>query len=369
MKFTVSSTDLLKAILTVQKAIPAKTTEAILEDYLFVLKGETLEITASDMELTLKTELSVQSTEEEGSIAVPAKQLTDLLKELPDQPVVLNTANENSFECAWTSGSSTLPYFNPEDYPVFQTPGETAVTIEVPAQTLSEGISSTVYASSDEENRPIMNSIFFDIKPDSTTLVASDLQKLICYTANDVKAPQEASFILNKRHANVLKTILPKEGDVTITFDEKIARIKFADTTMLSCLVVGKYPDYKTIIPKNNSNILQISRVQLLNTVKRIAVCSPKASTHIKFELTQGSLEVSAQDVGFEIAAHDKVECRYDGDDLVIGFKSTHITEILSNLGSEEITLKFADKRRSVLILPSEEDVKVFGIVMPIMVR
>ena len=374
MKFSVSSTDLLKAILTVQKAIPAKTTEAILEDYLFVLKGQTLEITASDMELTLKTELNVQNTEEEGSIAVPARQITDLLKELPDQPVTISTnQSANSFECAWTTGSSTLPFFNPEDYPVFQKPGKTAVTIEFPAQTLSDGISSTVYASSDEENRPIMNSIFFDIKPDNTTLVASDLQKLICFTADDVKAPQEASFILNKRHANVLKAILGKEeGAVAITFDEKIAQIKFGATTMLSCLVVGKYPDYKTIIPKNNSNILKINRAQLLNTVKRIAVCSPKASNHIKFELTQGSLEVSAQDVGFEIAAHEKVECRYDGDDLVIGFKSTHVTEILSNLACEEITLKFADKRRSVLILPSEgesEKVKVFGIVMPIMVR
>ncbi len=201
MKFSVSSTDLLKAILTVQKAIPAKTTEAILEDYLFVLKGETLEITASDMELTLKTEISVQNTEEEGSIAVPARQLTDLLKELPDQPISITAGDGNSFECAWTTGSSTLPFFNPEDYPVFQTPGENAVTIEVPAQTLSEGISGTVYASSDEENRPIMNSIFFDIKPENTTLVASDLQKLICFNADDVKAPQEASFILNKRHA------------------------------------------------------------------------------------------------------------------------------------------------------------------------
>lgn len=374
MKFSVSSTDLLKAILTVQKAIPAKTTEAILEDYLFVLNGQTLEITASDMELTLKTELAVQNTEEEGSIAVPARQLTDLLKELPDQPITISTTQSaNSFECAWATGSSTLPFFNPEDYPVFQKPGDAAVTIEVPAQTLSDGIGGTVYASSDEENRPIMNSIYFDIKPDNTTLVASDLQKLICYTADDVKAPQEASFILNKRHANVLKAILGKEEEaVAITFDDKIAQIKFGNTTMLSCLVVGKYPDYKTIIPKNNSNILKINRAQLLNTVKRIAVCSPKASNHIKFELTQGSLEVSAQDVGFEIAAHEKVECRYDGDDLVIGFKSTHVTEILSNMDCEEITLKFADKRRSVLILPSEEEaakVKVFGIVMPIMVR
>ena len=372
MKFSVSSADLLKGILTVQKAIPARTTEAILEDYLFVLKGNVLELTASDMEITLKTELEV-STEEEGRIAVPARQMTDLLKELPDQPLTISTLGENSFSCAWASGESTLPYFNPDDYPQLLTTSEDAVSIEIPAQTLVEGISGTVYASSDEENRPIMNSIFFDIKADATTLVASDLQKLICYTANDVKTAGDASFILGKRHANVLKAILGKsEQVVTVTFDGKVAIFRFGATTMISVLVAGKYPDYRTIIPKNNANILRINRLQLLNTVRRIAVCSPKASNHIKFELTAGSIEVSAQDVGFEIAAHEKIACRYDGEDLAIGFKSTHIIEILSNLGCEEIIMKFADKRRSALLLPSEEEadqVKVFGIVMPIMVR
>ncbi|MBO7640433.1 MAG: DNA polymerase III subunit beta [Bacteroidales bacterium] len=372
MKFSVSSANLLKGILTVQRAIPAKATEAILEDYLLVLKGNVLELTASDMEITLKTELEV-TTAEEGSIAIPARQITDLLKELPDQPLTISTISESSFSCAWSSGESTLPYFNPDDYPKAPQTSPEAKKIEVPAQSLVDGISNTVYASSDEENRPIMNSIFFDIKADATTLVASDLQKLICFTADDVKSAGDATFILGKRHANVLKAILGKsEENVTVTFDDKFAIFRFGQTTMVSCLVVGKYPDYRTIIPKNNSNILKINRVQLLNTVRRIAVCSPKASNHIKFELTPGSLEVSAQDVGFEIAAHEKVTCQYDGDDLAIGFKSTHIVDILSNLACDEIVMKFADKRRSALILPSEEEaakVKVFGIVMPIMVR
>ncbi len=373
MKLVVSSSELLKGILTVQKAIPTKTTEAILENYLLVLKGDKLEITASDMEMTLRTELDVQSTEEEGKMAVPARQMTDLLKEIPDQPLTISTISDNSFECAWASGASTLPFFNPDDYPKILSAGEDATTVEFPAETLADGISSTVYASSDEESRPIMNSIFFDIKADTTTLVASDLQKLICYTADDVKSAGDASFILNKRHANVLKGVLGKETEaVTATFSDKVVVFKFGQTTMICSLVVGKYPDYKTIIPKNNSNILSISRAQLLNTVRRIAVCSPKASNHIKFDLTSGSLEVSAQDLGFEIAAHDKVNCQYDGEELSIGFKSTHIIEILSNLTCETIVMKFADKRRSVIVLPSEEEAaseRVFGIVMPIMVR
>jgi len=373
MKLVVSSSELLKAILTVQKAIPAKTTEAILEDYLFVLSGSTLEITASDKEITLKTVIEVESTEQEGRMAVPARQMTDLLKELPDQPLTISTVSESSFTCAWASGESTLPYFNPDDYPQVQTVGDNATLIKISAETLADGISNTVYASSDEDNRPVMNSIFFDIKADCTTLVASDLQKLICYTADDVKAPADSSFILNKRHANVLKSLLGKEsGEIEVNFDEKIAIFKFGNTTMISCLVVGKYPDYSTIIPKNNSNILRINRMQMLNTVRRIAVCSPKASNHIRFDLTAGSLEISAQDLGFEIAAHEKIACSYEGEDLTIGFKSTHIVDILSNIGCEEIVMKFADKRRSALIMPSEDEIgtfRAFGIVMPIMVR
>lgn len=360
-------------MLTVQKAIPAKAAEAILEDYLFSLEGNVLTVTASDMEITLLTRIEVTTAQEEGRMAVPARQITDLLKELPDQPVTIRTVSDSSLECSWNSGASTLPYFNADDYPQIASAPENATVIEIPIETLSEGIASTVYASSDEESRPIMNSIFFDITPDSTTLVASDLQKLICYNTKDVKTATEASFVLNKRHAIVLKTILGKEeGTVTVRFDEKTAVFTFGDTTVICCLVVGKYPAYRTIIPQNNANILNISRLQLLNTVRRIAVCSPKASNHIKFELAPGSLDVSAQDVGFEIAAHDHIQCQYEGDELVIGFKSTYIVEILSNLSCENIVIKFADKRRSVLILPAEDGDqagKVFGIVMPIMVR
>lgn len=373
MKFAVSSSELLRSVLTVQKAIPSKTAEAILEDYLFVLDGSRLQITASDTEITLRTELQVDRVEQEGRIAVPSRQLTDLLKELPDQPLTISTVNENSFSCAWSSGESVLPCFNPDDYPVIKTAGEDAKEITLGTALLAEGISDTVYASSDDDNRPNMNSIFFDIKPDETTLVASDLQKLICFRTSAIKAGEECSFILNKKHASVLRSILGKEAEQTvIRFDEKYAEFRFGQTTAICCLVAGKYPDYNAIIPKNNNNVLTISRTQFLNTVRRITVCSPKASNHIKFDLSEGSLEVSAQDLGLEIAAHERISCQYEGDDLTIGFRANHIIEILSNLDSESITVRFADKRRSALILPDADENaenRIFGIVMPIMVR
>ena len=352
MKLNVSSSELLKGLMDISKAIPAKSALPILENFLFDLKGNILEVTASDSELTLRTEIEVDTTEEEGRIAVPARHIIDLLKELPDQPVSICTASDSSIECKWTSGNSVLPFF--------------------PAESLIEGINSTIYATADDEIRPAMNGIFFDFGPESTTLVASDSHKLICYTAKEVKTPEKCSFILHKKPAAVLKSILGKDdGTVEIAFDSSTVLFTFGKTTMVCRLIVGKYPKYRDVIPQNNSSVLKIDRAMFLNTVRRVAVCANKASNHIKLDLKPGQMEITAQDLGFAIAAYEKINCDYSGDELTIGFKSTFLTEILANMSCETVVMKFADARRAALIIPSEEDDesgKICGILMPIMV-
>lgn len=372
MKLIISSSELLRGVMAVSKAIPAKSPLPILENFLFDLKGNTLEITASDSELTLKTKIEVENTDEEGRIAVPAKHMIDLLKELPDQPLTINTTSDSSFICSWASGESTLPYFPAEDYPEINGTDETAVTLQFPAQSLVDGIASTIYATADDEIRPAMNGILFDIDLTSTTLVASDSHKLICYTTTDVKATEKASFILHKKPAGILKSIIGKEVEtVDIAFDSKNATFSFGQTMVICRLVVGKYPKYRDVIPQNNSNILRIGRTQLLNTVRRVSVCSNKASNHIKFDLKAGSLMISAQDLGFSIAAHETIQCQYEGDDLTIGFKSPFIIEILSNMNCGEIVMKFLDSKRAALVVPAEDEAeseKICGIIMPIMI-
>ena len=372
MKLIISSSELLKGVMAVSKAIPAKSPLPILENFLFDLNGNVLEITASDTELTLKTQIEVEETVEEGKIAVPAKHMMDLLKELPDQPLTIQTSSDSSFVCGWASGESNLPYFPAEDYPDITGTDETAISFSFPAHSLLEGISSTIYATADDEIRPAMNGILFDIDTDSTTLVASDSHKLICYTTADVKAPAKASFILHKKPAGILKAIIGKDVEtVDIAFDSKNASFCFGQTMVICRLVVGKYPKYRDVIPQNNSNVLKINRALLLTTVRRVSVCANKASNHIKFDLQSGSLEISAQDLGFSIAAYEKMQCQYDGEPLTIGFKSPFIIEILSNMNCGEIVMKFLDSKRAALILPAEEEEesgKICGIIMPIMI-
>jgi DNA polymerase-3 subunit beta len=372
MKLIISSSELLKGVMSVAKAIPAKSPLPILENFQFDLNGNVLEITASDTELTLKTQIEVEETVEEGKIAVPAKHMMDLLKELPDQPLTIQTSSDSSFVCSWASGESNLPYFPAEDYPEISGTDETAISLMFPAHSLLEGISSTIYATADDEIRPAMNGILFDIDTDSTTLVASDSHKLICYTTADVKSPAKASFILHKKPASIIKAIIGKDVEtVDIAFDSKNASFCFGQTMVICRLVVGKYPKYRDVIPQNNSNVLKINRAQLLNTVRRVSVCANKASNHIKFDLQNGSLEISAQDLGFSIAAYEKMQCQYDGEPLTIGFKSPFIIEILSNMNCGELVMKFLDSKRAALILPAEEEEesgKICGIIMPIMI-
>ncbi|MCQ2144086.1 MAG: DNA polymerase III subunit beta [Bacteroidales bacterium] len=243
MKLVISSSELLKAVMSVSKAIPSKTALPILENFLFVLEDRKLSVTASDSELTLKTTIDVDLADEEGKIAVPARQVMDLLKELPDQPLTIKTVSDSSFECSWTSGTSTMPYFPADDYPEISTVGEDAQKVVFPAQSLVEGISNTVYATADDEIRPIMNGILFDIDAGSTTLVASDAHKLICYTTTDVAAPEKCSFILHKKPANVLKSIIGKDTEsVEVSFDAKNVVFGFAKTLVLCSLITGTSP-------------------------------------------------------------------------------------------------------------------------------
>ncbi|MBR5856605.1 MAG: DNA polymerase III subunit beta [Bacteroidales bacterium] len=370
MKFIVSSTDLLQGLLSVSRVIASKNPLPILDNFLFVLEGNALTVTASDSETTLKTIISIDEVSEGGEIAVPAKLLTDTLKELPTQPIEFQTVPEkNIINIAWMSGSAQIPYLSTEDYP--QMPQLTEpVNLTFKGSVLTDAINNTIYATADEELRPVMNGIFFDITPENTTMVASNAHKLVCYTRTDVKGNGSQGFILPKKPANILKNNLAKLADeaVEISFDKKNAYFKFDNSLMVCRLVDGTYPAYRSVIPKNNTNVVTITRAELLNASKRVAVCSNQATSQIIFRLSQNKLDISAQDIDFSMSAQETINCEYEGVPMEIGFKSTFLIEILSNLPYDQICIKLADPNRAALIQPavqSEPDEEICALLMP----
>ncbi len=375
MKFIVSSTDLLQGLLSVQKVIASKSSLPVLDNFLFVLEGNTLTVTGSDAETTLKTLLTINEVMEGGEIAVPAKLLTDSLKELPTQPVEFSTEDDkNIVNIIWASGSAQIPFVSAEDYPTLKEL-ENPVSIKMKGAILADGINSTLYATGDEELRPVMNGIFFDIEPESTTLVASNAHKLVYYKRNDVKSEGTTSFILPKKPANILKSNLAKcmDEEVEITFDKSnCAYFRFSSSLIFCKLVEGNYPAYKSVIPKNNTNVITVNRAELLNATKRVAVCSNQATGQIVFNLAENRIKIIAQDLDFSMSAHETVTCDYEGVPMEIGFKSTFLIEILGNLSYDQICIRLSDPNRAALIQPAvqtEPDEEICALLMPMRIN
>ena len=374
MKFIVSSTDLLQGLLSVSRVIASKSSLPILDNFLFLLEGNSLTVTASDSETTLKTIITIDDVAEGGEIAIPAKLLTDTLKELPAQPIEFASDAERSIvNISWMSGSAQIPYMSAEDYPQLPMLSD-SVKLTFDASVLTDGINSTIYATAEEELRPVMNGIYFDITPESTTLVASNAHKLVCYTRKDVKGSKNASFILPKKPANILKNNLAKLADesVEITFDKTNAMFKFENSLLVCRLVEGTYPAYKSVIPKNNTNIISIARNELLNASKRVAVCSNQATGQIIFKLSQNRMEITAQDLDFSMSAQETLTCEYEGTPMEIGFKSTFLIEILSNFPYDTICIKLADPNRAALIQPavqSEPEEEICALLIPMRIN
>jgi DNA polymerase-3 subunit beta len=374
MKFIVSSTELLRSLNAISRVISTKNTLPILDNFLFKLEEGSLTITASDLETTLITALQLESTEGEGRVAVPAKIVIDTLKEFPEQPLTFNIdVDSMAIEILSETGKFSIVGQNGDDFPQLPEPEEGAADIAIPHDILLSGINKTLFATADDELRPVMNGIFVELSADDITLVASDAHKLVKYKRSDVKADTDASFILPKKPASLLKNLLPREDfDVKLEFDSKNAFFTLTEFKVVCRLVEGNYPAYNSVIPVNNPNKLSIDRVDFYNTLKRVSVFSNQASNLVKLELTPSEMIVSAQDIDFAISAVERIKCQYEGQEMEIGFKSSFLLEILSNLASSEVVVELSDPTRAGILLPAEnefDEEEVLMLLMPMMIN
>lgn len=374
MKFVVSSTELLKHLNAISRVISSKNTLPILDNFLFKLEGNTLHVTASDLETTLITTLTLDSAEDDGLIALPAKIILETLREFPEQPLTfLFDIESMGIDILSSNGKFSIVGQNGSEFPALPQLNPTHNTVNLPHDLLLSGINKTLFATADDELRPVMNGINIEISPLEITFVASDAHKLVRYKRTDAKADNDASFILPKKPASLLKNLLPKEDfDVKLQFDEKNAFFELTGFKMVSRLVEGKYPAYNSVIPLNNTNKLVIDRVEFYNTLRRVSVFANQASNLVRLKLTATSLIVSAQDIDFAISAVEKINCEFDGQEMEIGFKSTFLIEILSNLASTDIKMMLSDPSRAGLLLPAEKDVDhedVLMLLMPMMIN
>jgi len=374
MKFTVSSSALLNLLQATGKVISNKNTLPILDYFLFELQDGVLRITASDLETTLTGTLPIENIEQEGIIAIPAKRVLDTLREFPEQPLTIE-ANDSTWEVNinWKSGKLVIPGTSGLSYPKpAELDSTEASDVEMDPEKLLTGIEKSIFATADDEMRPVMNGIYLDIAPQSVIFVATDAHKLVRNTLA-METGIETSFILPKKPANLLKGILPKEEEaIKIQFDKKNVVFKLAKYTLICRLIEGTYPNYNAVIPTNNPNKVTIDRAEFINSIKRVAVSSNPSTNLIKLDIENNLLKLTAQDIDYSVSAEESLHCSYEGDPIMIGFKSTFLTEILANLETEQIVIELADSTRAGVFRPvgdEQEGQDILMLLMPMIIN
>ncbi len=370
MKFVVSSSELLGHLQAISKVINNKNTLPILDNFLFKLEGNTLEITASDLETTLITRMKLENVSEGGAIAIPAKFLTEYLSKFSEQPLTFDISTDTfSIRIHSETGESNIMGYDSEDFPQLPALKQDMVSpLRVAADLVLQGISKTIFATGEDELRPVMNGIFVEMSAENITFVASDSHMLVRYRRNDVKAEKDGSFILPKKPAGLLRAVLAKEqGDVEISFDDKNALFQLSEYTMVCRLVEGMYPAYSSVIPVDNPNKMIIDRVEFLGSLRRVSMFTNQATNLVKIELKGNQITIFAQDIDFSIAGHETLKCQYDGDNMNIGFKANFLAEILANLSSTDVSLEMSDPSRASLVLPVQTDIEGEDVLMLIM--
>lgn len=373
MRFTLSSSALTNKLVALSKVINSKNSLPILADFVFEIVNNTLRLTASDSENTMKTSLELNESDSNGVFAIGNHDLIEAVKGISEQPITFDVnLQDNIAKISYLNGLFSLPIDSADEFPIAQEISAGANVININSNVLAENINRSLFATGQDEIRPVMNGIFFDLSPESLSIVATDGHKLVRNKILNINNEVPASFILPKKPANLLRSMLSKDGgDVTIKFDDRNAEINFGDGMIKCRLIEGRYPNYNSVIPQSNPNQLSVDRVALLSALRRVQPFANGSSNLIRFHIENGILQLDAEDYDFSKTATERMSCEYNGMPMSIGFKGASFIEILSNIDSQDVIIQLADPSRAGVVIPSEqpENQDVLMLMMPMLLN
>jgi len=373
MNFIISSNILLKGLQNISGLLSSNSLVPIIENFLFTIEGDKLLITATDNETRAIVELSPEKVSGKGSVAIPPRVLLETLKTFPNIPVTLNVNDETfAVEIKAGEGVYKLAGYNPENFPAVASI-EHSKSISMNSVVLQNAVSSTFFACGNDEIRPQLMGVFFEITPDYTNFVATDAHKLVRFRRNDIKSDEAQSFIVHKKPLNLLKNLLTGfDCNVAVEFNNTNVAFHFENYQVICRLLDGKYPAYEGVIPKDNNYKLIINRNALISTLKRVAIFANQASHQVRFDIKGQELLISAEDIDYSNEAKERLNCMYDGADIEIGFNSKFFLETLQTLVCDNVTITLSAPTRAALLIPeetnsAEEDILM--LIMPIMLN
>ena len=370
MKFIVSSSALLKQLQQISGVINTNTVLPILEDFLFDIEKNKLTVVATDLETVMKVHVDVEA-KESGRVCVPAKILMDSLKNIPDQPLTFNIDKNFGIELTSDNGKYKVMGENPDNFPKEPVSDE-ANNFTMTSSALVTAINKTLFAVSNDELRPAMTGVFFELDKKSLTCVATDAHRLVKYKRADVACPQKDSFIVPKKPLNLLRGALPENDDeLQISYNSNHLFVKHGGTEMVCRLIDARFPDYKVVIPSDNPYKLTVTKADFQNALRRVSIFSNKSTNQVALSITGSELQLTAQDVDFSFEGNERMNCQYDGEDLQIAFNAKFLIEMLSAAETSDIHVELSTPTKAGIIKPTEmgEHEELLMLVMPLMLN
>lgn len=370
MKFIVSSTQLLKHLQQISGVINANTVLPILEDFLFEIEKNKLTLIATDLETVMKIQMDIEA-KDEGKVCIPAKILLESLKNIPEQPLTFNIDKNYGVEITSDNGKYKVMGEDPDNFPK-EPPADEADSFKMPSSVLGTAINKCLFAVSNDDLRPAMTGVFFDLSENGLTSVATDAHRLVRYSRLDVVCPESTSFIVPKKPLTLLKNVLPTtDTELEVSYNANHLFVKHGGTEMVCRLIDARFPDYKVVIPVDNPYKLTINKADFQNALRRVSVFSNKSTNQVALTITGSELQLAAQDVDFSFEGNERMACQYDGEDLQIAFNAKFLIEMLGAADTSDVVIELSTSTKAGIIKPTEkvENEELLMLVMPLMLN
>ncbi|MEI2824703.1 MAG: DNA polymerase III subunit beta [Bacteroidetes bacterium ADurb.BinA245] len=370
MKFIASSSSLLKQLQHISGVINTNTVLPILEDFLFEIEKNKLTVVATDLETVMRIQLDIEA-KDSGRVCIPAKILLDSLKNIPEQPLTFNIDKNFGIEITSDNGKYKVMGENPDNFPKEPSADDTT-SFTMTASALVKAINETIFATSNDDLRPAMTGVFFELDKKYLQCVATDAHRLVRYKRTDVKCPKSDTFIVPRKPLNLVKSAIPSnEDEVTLSYNDNHLFIKHGSTQMSCRLIDARFPDYKVVIPTDNPYRLTLNRADFQSALRRVSIFSNKSTNQVALSITGSELQLAAQDVDFSNEGNERMNCQYNGEDLVIAFNARFLIEMLGATESNEVNVELSTPTKAGLIKPvdQEDNEELLMLVMPLMLN
>ena len=370
MKFIVSSSSLLKQLQHIAGVINANTVLPILEDFLFEVEKNKLTVVATDLETVMRVQVDIEA-KDSGKVCIPARILLDSLKNISDQPLTFTIDKNFGVEITSDNGKYKVMGENPDNFP--KEPGaDDTTSFTVTASALVTAINKTLFATSNDDLRPAMTGVLFELDKKGLQCVATDAHRLVRYKRKDVSCPKADSFIVPRKPLNLLKSAIPSnEDELTISYNSNHLFVKHGTTQMSCRLIDARFPDYRVVIPLDKPYRLTVNKNDFQSALRRVSIFSNKSTNQVALNISGSELQLAAQDIDFSFEGNERMKCQYNGEDLAIAFNAKFLIEMLSAADGDEVNLELSTPTKAGLIKPTDQDenVEMLMLVMPLMLN